>query len=86
MPTEEETRHIIQHMYRQIKNRNPWGRFFGDILADEVVDKLTQLSPRQISKALNLCFGSAAQKQRNEIRIEDIWLPEDSEKMKIGFY
>lgn len=86
MPTEEETRHIVRHMYRQIKNRNPWGRFFSDVLSDDVVDKLTLLSPRQISKALNLCFGRAAQNARREIKVDDILVPVGREHAKIGFY
>lgn len=86
LPTKDENRQIIRHIYQQIKNRNPWGRHFSDALADDAVEKLIHHSPRQISKALSLGFGSAAQKSRREIKPDDILLPEEIDNLKMGFY
>lgn len=84
-PDNEQAKKIVCNIYRNIKNANTWGGRFEDELNDEVVDKLSKITPRVASKMLHQAFGKAAINHRHKILVTDIPDVEIKKSMSIGF-
>lgn len=83
-PTHEQARAIARNLYRAIRSEHGWGRRFDDEPADDVLDSLAELAPREMRRALMTGFGNARLDHRESIRADD--LPKCSNgKTKIGF-
>ena len=83
-PTLEAARRIAHHLYRTIREEHDWGRRFGDEPADDVLDALATLAPREMRRALMTGFGNARLASRDAITPED--LPrQNAGKARIGF-
>lgn len=83
-PTLEQARAIARNLYRAIRGEHGWGARFDDEPADDVLDLLAELAPREMRRALMTGFGNARLAQRGTIQAED--LPKaGSAKGKIGF-
>lgn len=83
-PTPEQARAIARNLYLAIRNDHGWGRRFDDEPADDVLDLLAELAPREMRRALMTGFGNARLAQRDAIGVED--LPKlGGAKTKIGF-
>jgi ATP-dependent Lon protease len=83
-PTLEQARAIARNLYRSIRTEHGWGARFDDEPADDILDLLAELAPREMRRALMTGFGNARLAQREKIQAED--LPKaGSAKGKIGF-
>jgi ATP-dependent Lon protease len=83
-PSHEQARSIARNLYRAIRGEHGWGTRFGEEPADDVLDCLAELAPREMRRALMTGFGNARLAQRDAIAPED--LPKSgSGKTKIGF-
>jgi ATP-dependent Lon protease len=83
-PTHEQARAIALNLYRGIRAEHGWGQRFEEELADDVLDGLAELAPREMRRALMTGFGNARLAQRDCILPED--LPKaGSGKGKLGF-
>lgn len=83
-PSLEQARAIARNLYRSIRAEHGWGRRFDDEPADDVLDCLAELAPREMRRALMTGFGNARLSHRGSIQADD--LPNCNRgKTKIGF-
>jgi ATP-dependent Lon protease len=83
-PSLDQARCIARNMYRGIRGEHGWGSRFDDEPADDVLDLLAELAPREMRRALMTGFGNARLAHRESIQPDD--LPKAAAgKTKIGF-
>ena len=83
-PSHEQARTIALNLYRSIRGEHGWGRRFDEVPADDVLDCLAELAPREMRRALMTGFGNARLAHRDAIEADD--LPKcGSGKTKLGF-
>jgi ATP-dependent Lon protease len=83
-PTHDQARCIARNLYRAIRAEHGWGARFAEDPADDVLDLLAELAPREMRRALMTGFGNARLAQRGEIETGD--LPKcGNAKGRIGF-
>ena len=83
-PSPEAARKIAAHLYRGIRGEHDWGQRFDPEPADDVLDLLAMLAPREMRRALVTAFGNA--RLDNRFNVEPGDLPKTgSGKSKIGF-
>lgn len=83
-PSLEQARAIARNLYQSIRNEHGWGRRFDDEPADDVLDCLAELAPREMRRALMTGFGNARLDHRGAIQADD--LPKcGNGKTKLGF-
>lgn len=83
-PSHEQARAIARNLYRSIRADHGWGRRFDDEPADDVLDCLAELAPREMRRALMTGFGNARLAHRESLLPED--LPKCGDrKGKLGF-
>lgn len=83
-PTAEESRVICAAIYCEIRESHVWGQSFPDVPADDVLDVLVQVSPREVNQILVDAFGAAKMAKRQELKVEDFGLV-GAKKRPIGF-
>src|SRR3954469_1045345 len=83
-PSHEAARQIARNLYCSIRSEQGWGGRFAPEPADNVLDALAELAPREMRRALMTGFGNARLDGRAAIALED--LPKAAgAKTKIGF-
>lgn len=83
-PTLDQARAIARNLYQSIRGEHGWGRRFDAEPADDVLDTLAELAPREMRRALMTGFGNARLAQRESVLPDD--LPKAAGgKTKIGF-
>jgi len=83
-PTHDQARTIARNLYQSIRADHGWGRRFDEEPADDVLDCLADLAPREMRRALMTGFGNARLAHRECVATED--LPKCSNgKTKMGF-
>jgi ATP-dependent Lon protease len=83
-PSFEAGRRIARSLYQAICSEHGWGERFAAEPADDLLDQLAELAPRDMRRALMTGFGNARLAQRAEIAVDD--LPKAAAaKGKIGF-
>ena len=83
-PTHEQAHTIARNLYLSIRGEHGWGRRFDDEPADDVLDCLAELAPREMRRALMTGFGNARLAHRSSIQADD--LPKSGGgKTKMGF-
>jgi ATP-dependent Lon protease len=83
-PSPEQARAIARNLYSSIRADHGWGKRFDADPADDVLDCLAELAPREMRRALMTGFGNARLAQRDSIQADD--LPKCGErKGKLGF-
>jgi ATP-dependent Lon protease len=83
-PSPEQARTIARNLYCSIRGEHDWGRCFAPEPADDVLDYLGAMPPREMRRALMTAFGNARLAKRDEMQVDD--MPRASTaKNKIGF-
>ncbi|MCY1554564.1 Lon protease [compost metagenome] len=83
-PSPEAARKIAAHLYRNILGEHDWGQRFDPEPADDVLDALATLAPREMRRALVTAFGNARLDNRYRVEADD--LPKTvGGKARIGF-
>ncbi len=83
-PSPDAARQIARHLYQNIRNEHGWGERFAPEPQDDVLDRLCELAPRDMRRALMTGFGNARLDHRDEIATVD--LPKaNAKKGHIGF-
>ncbi|HSV48383.1 MAG TPA: AAA family ATPase [Ramlibacter sp.] len=83
-PSPEAARLIARNLYRAIRAGHGWGERFDPEPADDVLDLLAELAPREMRRALMTGFGNARLDARGTIAPED--LPKaGAHRGKLGF-
>ena len=83
-PSFEAARQIAHHMYVSILGEHDWGLRFAPEPADDLLDLLAELAPREMRRALMTGFGNARLASRAEVVAADLPKPGDR-RSKIGF-
>ncbi len=83
-PTPDAARRIARNLYRGIRGEHDWGRRFAPEPADNVLDLLATMPPREMRRALMTGFGNARLEGREEIQVDDLPRAAGS-KSRIGF-
>ncbi|MGJ7495663.1 AAA family ATPase [Variovorax sp. RT4R15] len=71
-PSPEAARQIARQLYTSIRAEHDWGRLLNPEPADDVLDHLSTLAPREMRRALMTGFGNARLAQRDEVRVDDL--------------
>jgi ATP-dependent Lon protease len=83
-PSPEAARRIAAHLYGSIRGEHDWGKRFDPEPANDVLDLLATLAPREMRRALVTAFGNARLADRFSVEAGD--LPKaGSGKARIGF-
>jgi ATP-dependent Lon protease len=83
-PDAEGSARIVQSIYRELRESHDWGRRFPEAPADGVVEKLAQLTPREMRRAIQAAFGNAKVAGHDELKPEDVE-SQRVRKARIGF-
>jgi len=83
-PSPEAARKIAANLYRGIRAEHDWGQRFAPEPADDVLDALSALPPREMRRAIVTAFGNARLDQRDAVEPDDLPKP-GSGKTRIGF-
>lgn len=84
MPDAAAARAIAARLYGGIRADHDWGRRFAPTPADDVLDAMSELAPREMRRAWMTAFGNAKLAGRTEVEVCD--LPEaHGRKSSIGF-
>ncbi|MGL4574922.1 MAG: AAA family ATPase [Burkholderiaceae bacterium] len=83
-PDHDAACRIAQSIYTEIRDSHDWGNRFAPQLEQSVLDRLAELSPRDMRKALNKAFGSASLAGREVVTLEDVE-PTRVKRARIGF-
>ncbi len=71
-PSADAARQIACNLYRSIRGQHGWGAHFANQAADDVLDALSELPPRDMRRALMTGFGNARLEKRDTLRVEDL--------------
>ena len=83
-PDHAAARAIAQRLYAEIRADHDWGQRFDPAPRGDVLDRLAELAPREMRRALMTGFGNARLAGCDAIRIDD--LPSgNARRAKIGF-
>ncbi len=84
-PDAEGAARIALSIYREIRADHDWGRRFPEAPAGQVLEKLAELSPREMRRAIQSAFGNAKLAGRDELRAEDVGEARGGKRQRIGF-
>jgi ATP-dependent Lon protease len=83
-PDFDAARSIARNLYVSIRGEHGWGARFDAEPADDLLDTLAELAPREMRRALMTGFGNARLDNRGTISLDD--LPKaGASKARIGF-
>ncbi len=71
-PSREQARAIARRLYQSIRAGHGWGERFPPDAADEVLDLLAELAPREMRRALMTGFGNARLGGRDALEPHDL--------------
>ena len=83
-PDDEAARQIARHLYRGIRGEHGWGQRFDPEPQADLLDRLADMSPRDMRRALMTGFGNARLDNRDAIQVADLPKP-STRKSAIGF-
>jgi ATP-dependent Lon protease len=84
-PDAEAARRIAGAIYRDIRDEHDWGNRFPPQPSDAVLERMAELSPREMRRLINKAFGNASLAGRAELTVEDIDDRRSMKKPRIGF-
>ena len=83
-PSPEAARQIALNLYQSIRREHDWGQRFSPEPSGALLDRLAELPPREMRRALMTGFGNARLDRRDQLQVDD--LPKASTgKNRIGF-
>ena len=84
-PDAQAAARIAAAIYREIRAAHDWGRQFPETPSQPVLEKLAELTPREMRRAVQLGFGNAKLAGRDEVSPDDIQDGRGAKKSRIGF-
>jgi ATP-dependent Lon protease len=84
-PDRDGSRTVAQTIYAEIRSGHDWGRSFPETPAPPVLDRLAEMGPREMRRAIMSAFGNAKLAHRDEIHAGDIEGTRAPKKQRIGF-
>ena len=71
--------------YAEIRASHEWGKPFPEAPAADVLDRLGEMGPRDMRRAIMNGFGNAKLAGHDEIRLADIAENRGAKRQRIGF-
>jgi len=84
-PDEAGSRRIAASIYREIRNAHDWGRQFPESPGEATLEKLAELAPREMKRAIQSAFGNAKIAGRSEVSPDDVRDSRAGRRSRIGF-
>jgi ATP-dependent Lon protease len=84
-PDADAAARIALAIYREIRAAHDWGRHFPEAPSQQVLEKLAELTPREMRRAVQLGFGNAKLAGRGEVSPDDIQDGRGAKRSRIGF-
>jgi ATP-dependent Lon protease len=84
-PDEAGSRRIAASIYREVRNAHDWGRQFPDSPSEATLERLAELAPREMKRAVQSAFGTAKLAGRDEMLPEDVRDNRGGRRSRIGF-
>ncbi|WP_399696799.1 AAA family ATPase [Xenophilus sp.] len=84
-PSPEQARRIARNLYASIRGEHDWGRQFAAEPADDLLDTLAALAPREMRRALMTGFGNARLDRREAVQVDDLPRSPGAARGRIGF-
>ncbi|MGA8006152.1 MAG: AAA family ATPase [Burkholderiales bacterium] len=84
-PDADAAARIALAIYREIRAAHDWGRQFPETPPQPVLERLAELTPREMRRAVQLGFGNAKLAGRGEVSPDDIQDGRGSKRSRIGF-
>jgi ATP-dependent Lon protease len=83
-PDRDAARHIAAKLYRSIRADHDWGSRFAPEPSGDVLDRMSEMAPREMRRAWMTAFGNAKLARRDRVDVAD--LPDAGfKKSSIGF-
>lgn len=70
--SKEQMRVVANSVYRSLLAKEPWGEAFNSKLSEDVLDKISEMTPRDARKSIEQACAISASAGRREILVEDI--------------
>ena len=70
--TPGQARRIALRLYQSIRADHAWGSHFDNAPADDLLDKLASLVPREMRRSLMAAFGNARLASRSRVEVDDL--------------
>jgi ATP-dependent Lon protease len=83
-PDRAQARSIAARLYAQIRCAHDWGRRFDEAPGETVLDRMSELAPREMRRAWQTAFGNARLDGRATIDVRDLPAPQGA-RSPIGF-
>mgnify|MGYP001162882862 CR=1 FL=1 len=84
-PDEDGAARIARSIYREIREAHDWGRRFPEAPGADVVERLAELTPREMRRAVQTAFGNAKIAGRAEMQAGDVPDLRGGRRQRIGF-
>ena len=84
-PDEAGARRIAANIYREVRNAHDWGRKFPEEPSPAALERLAELAPREMKRALQSAFGTAKLAGRSELTPDDVRDNRGGRRSRIGF-
>lgn len=84
-PDEDGAARIARSIYREIREAHDWGRRFPEAPGADVVERLAELTPREMRRAVQTAFGNAKIAGRAEMQAGDVPELRGGRRQRIGF-
>ena len=86
MPDRDAARAIALRLYASIRSQHDWGRRYQPAPTDAVLDKLSEMAPREMRRAWMTAFGNARLDGRDRIEPADLpWPGAAGKRGPLGF-
>ena len=72
MPDADAARKIAGKLYRSIRTEHAWGQRFEPEPADDVLERMAEMAPREMRRAWMTAFGNAKLDKRDHIEVRDL--------------
>jgi ATP-dependent Lon protease len=85
-PDRDAARAIALRLYASLRNGHGWGQHFDEAPSDAVLERMSELAPRDMRRAWTAAFGNARLDDRHTIELRDLPEPQHAGKRgPIGF-
>ncbi len=85
-PDRDAARAIALRLYQSLRSGHDWGRRFADAPSDAVLERMSELAPRDLRRAWTTAFGNARLDGRDAVELRDLPAPQQTGKRgPLGF-
>jgi len=85
-PDRDAARAIALRLYAKLRNGHGWGQRFAETPTDAVLERMSELAPRDMRRAWTTAFGNARLDDRDAVEVRDLPEPQHAGKRgPLGF-